>query len=968
MFARRKCVGLLQSVCVLLLAGATGHAQASLRLETLADGSRVFLDRNGRIVGILTAGNSTETIASLSAAPPQLPGWPALVGEVDSTPTVGDVDGDGTLEVVFASYDDNLYVLDTEGRDLVPGWPFRMVSGSGHSPSLADINGDGTLEIFMGSGKAYGLDHAGTSLPGWPKSGFGFVTMSIDDLNRHGGVEIVATDGAGRAYLWSGSGRISPGWPFQFPNVFASSNQGPALGNVDGFGAGEVVLPMDIKPSVYVLSLNGVEVSGFPITFEFGAREGVSLGDMDGDGAQDLVIQVRSGVRVLNGRGQPLPGWPQVAFHGNAPPTVGDIDNDGRLEIVWATPGGDAHVVAFNDDGTLLPGWPITVPSFSFNSQATLGDVDGDGQIDILIGGFTTSFSARGRIYAWHADGTLVRGFPFTVPDGKTILFSAITITDLDEDGDVELLVGAVTGLGGTSDGRVFAFDLDAEYDLKTMEWPTLGHDIRHTKRYELPGERIPMDVRLSPGMLVQETSEGKITARLEFPLDVEPGDVEFRIERLNRIRIPPLVGEQLGGSTSRDTQTLILQFEAAALANALETIPESPTGFVVVEIASEPPRQGRYLVGSDILRTSPRLLSGARIAFSSSPFDLGEVELGTENGARLSVLNLGNEPLFVRDLQVSGDGFRIQSFFPFFLDPGLARDISVFFEPQRIENFEGLLSVVSNARNEEVADVSLLGVGKPPLLAIGTAEGRELLQVTSAGSVFPFAASPLNVLDVEATDDGTYWLVGHNDHNVWEVDGSGVAAPIATQADGILSPTALSLDTEGRLLIANRGTRQILVLDGEAGVNLWADFPSGVTSPTGLAVLPTGEVAVCDAFLAKILAVSPDGSVRTFADETLSTNTRDCEVGPDGSLHVVYSSSSSGPLVLRYVADGSFEVVADSSDGLVSPWGIALDSTGRMYVTDVATKKVLRFDLDGKVEVFADVNPASPLGIAAAQ
>jgi hypothetical protein len=171
---------------------------------------------------------------------------------------------------------------------------------------------------------------------------------------------------------------------------------------------------------------------------------------------------------------------------------VGDLDGDGHLELAYGTIGGDALVFVYRDDGTLQPGWPVTVPGFSFNAPATLGDVDGDGGVDIVLAGFVASFGSTGLVYAWHADGTPVSGFPFLIPNGKTVVHAGVTITDLDQDGDVDLVVGTVTGFGGGFSGGVFVFDLSAPYDSSTMEWPTQGHDIRHTSRYE-PPNRAPV-------------------------------------------------------------------------------------------------------------------------------------------------------------------------------------------------------------------------------------------------------------------------------------------------------------------------------------------------------------------------------------------------------------------------------------------------------------------------------------------
>jgi hypothetical protein len=471
----------------------------ALRLIQATDGSMVFIGTEGEVVGTgADAGPVPETIA---ATPPQLPGWPLRLGEVDSTPIVGDIDGDGDLEVALASFDGNLYVVRADGS-LEAGWPHPMGRGTGQTPSLADIDGDGRLEVFMSTlSDVLGIAHDGSAIPGWPYPGSGFSTTGIDDLDGDGRYEIVAMDRSGHAHALDPGGLLLPGWPFTFADTYARSNVGPALGDVDGDGTAEVAIPLAASPSLWVFSLSGTVLPEFPLLLtQDGLKSGVSMADINGGGGQELIFHDVAGVWVVDGDGSVLPGFPGPQFlAGSRAPAVGDIDGDGHLELAFGGRGGNGRVHVFRHDGSLQPGWPVTVPAFSFNSQVTLGDVDGDGGVDIVVGGFTTGFSTVGRIYAWHADGTPVRGFPFALPEGKAILASSVTITDLDQDGDVDLLVGAITGIGGTSDGRVFAFDLGARYDPTTMEWPTFGHDVRHTSRYEPPDRRPHAVVSVEP-------------------------------------------------------------------------------------------------------------------------------------------------------------------------------------------------------------------------------------------------------------------------------------------------------------------------------------------------------------------------------------------------------------------------------------------------------------------------------------
>jgi hypothetical protein len=493
----------------------------ALRLDTLPDGSTILINREGEVAAIISG---EESHGFVHGPPPQVLGWPLFVGEVEATPTVANITADGRLDVVFGtiSAEGLLYVVDASGR-VRPGWPLTGFR-SGHTPSVANVNDDQNLEIFaQGDLKMAGLRGDGVSLIGWPQGTSGFSTAGIADVDADGVVEIAAMGRNGMAHLWRPDGTEKPGWPYLFPTPEFFSSKGPGLGDLDGDGRLEVAIANQFDPSVFAISSDAVLMQGFPIYLSvFGLKQGLSMADMDRDGLADLVFVASGGLWFVHGDGQPFAGFPTPAPRsGNSPPAIGDLDGDGRLEVVWATIGGDAQVFVYRDDGTPYPGWPVTVPSFSFNPQPTLGDVDGDGAVDIVVGGFTASLSPSGRIYAWHADGTLVAGFPFSIPDGKNVLGSSVTITDLDQDGDVDLLVGTVTGLGGTTDGRVFAFDLPAPYDPTTMEWPTLGHDAQHTARYE-PPDRRPRAV-VSPGATAECTSAAGALVTLDGSLSEDP-------------------------------------------------------------------------------------------------------------------------------------------------------------------------------------------------------------------------------------------------------------------------------------------------------------------------------------------------------------------------------------------------------------------------------------------------------------
>ncbi|MBE0567099.1 MAG: VCBS repeat-containing protein [Krumholzibacteria bacterium] len=142
-----------------------------------------------------------------------LPGFPAsLTTSVGTTwatsPALGDVDGDGDLEIVIAANTagtaSRLLVFDTTGANagkLKTGWPQHLPGSSEGSPVLGDINGDGQVDIIHGIGggdstapnNLYAFNADGTPIDGFPIALGGPVmpSVTICDLDADGDVDLV---------------------------------------------------------------------------------------------------------------------------------------------------------------------------------------------------------------------------------------------------------------------------------------------------------------------------------------------------------------------------------------------------------------------------------------------------------------------------------------------------------------------------------------------------------------------------------------------------------------------------------------------------------------------------------------------------------------------------------------------------------------------------------------------------------
>ena len=173
--------------------------------------------------------------------------------------------------------------------------------------------------------------------------------------------------------------------------------------------------------------------------------------DVTGDGKPELIVGnlLASQVEVYDAALHPLVGWPQAIGGGvRAAAAVADLDGDGKPEILVGA--ADGKLYAWHADGTALAGWPVSVgvePDTTYRILATpaVGDLDGDGHPEVVVP------LTDGRLYAFNADGTPRPGWPISLGElhdayDSQILNSSPRLADLNGDGSLEIVVGSTNG------------------------------------------------------------------------------------------------------------------------------------------------------------------------------------------------------------------------------------------------------------------------------------------------------------------------------------------------------------------------------------------------------------------------------------------------------------------------------------------------------------------------------------------
>jgi hypothetical protein len=322
------------------------------------------------------------------------------VADYTAFPAVGDVNGDGKPDIVTvgSGIDRNgvISVLLNTGtgtfgnrRDYAGGSELRL-------PTLGDVNGDGKLDIVTSHGDwsvpgsvgillnaGDGTFHSRQEYP----VGYHPMHLAVGDVNGDGRNDIVTANQSGSVTVLQNTGN----------GVFTRRDYavgpweswGLALGDVNGDGKLDIVTTAGFYRVVVLLNA-GDGTFGSRQDYNSGYVMSVALGDVNGDSHLDIVTAGSNNVGVFLNAGDGTFGNRQDYYVGREDfscdvwgVALGDINGDGKLDIVatiYLEP--EYFSVLYNQgDGTFgnrqdyEPGGLVT---------ATVGDVNNDGYADVV--------------------------------------------------------------------------------------------------------------------------------------------------------------------------------------------------------------------------------------------------------------------------------------------------------------------------------------------------------------------------------------------------------------------------------------------------------------------------------------------------------------------------------------------------------------------------------------------------------
>lgn len=356
-------------------------------------------------------GNVT-TVSGFAKTPTMLTGQVAfgdLYGNGEQNVVVSTWENDEKYKNERAVYCFSPYDKDGDHKpDLV--WEKRIPYSMFQSPVIANLDGssDGTMEVIVKSHQTpdiYILDHNGNELRRLnpnvaDKRNCNYSALTVADLDDDGQMEIIASYDSLGIYIWRQDGTpftANPFWGAGIPRLASA----PVVCDLNEDGKKEILfsqIQMAVS-KVFAISLEGDKtVAGW-------------------DGSQTIPYTV-------NAHGSTL----------DHTLSVGDINNDGHLEVVIL---GHGCVKAWTHTGEEIFNIPINglFPQENYAANMNtpiLADVDGDAVPDIV-------FYCNKYIYALHNDGSEIMGFPI-ISDEK--FMDTPCVADIDNDGKNELIAG----------------------------------------------------------------------------------------------------------------------------------------------------------------------------------------------------------------------------------------------------------------------------------------------------------------------------------------------------------------------------------------------------------------------------------------------------------------------------------------------------------------------------------------------
>jgi hypothetical protein len=243
--------------------------------------------------------------------------------------------------------------------------------------------------------------------------------------------------------------------PGDFTTVGHYYQGGGSFADLDGDGGRDVIGAAWDSRQLVALHATGAMRAGFPVSLPSAIWSSVAVGDLDANGRLEMVFASlggkiyafrHTGAEWMDGDSNPGTNGVFKALGSTfnpGTPALASLLGNGQLAIVYGSI--DGNLYAWKHDGTNVPGFPVAIGGVL--GSVAVGKIDGaGGPVSIVVP------VAYNSIHVRYADGTNHPGFPVSVPTAGSGQASSPALADMNNDGKLDIVAAS-------TDGRIYVFD-----------------------------------------------------------------------------------------------------------------------------------------------------------------------------------------------------------------------------------------------------------------------------------------------------------------------------------------------------------------------------------------------------------------------------------------------------------------------------------------------------------------------------
>lgn len=325
-----------------------------------------------------------------------------LAGQIVASVALADVTGDDNLDVIVATDSGVVRALDSRGQTLWTSDANLNMGGIINKPAIVDVDDDGVADVIVPS-KNRGLvalnGNRGWEIWNTAETTQGQVVTSplVADLNNDGVVDIVSVTNKGQVVAFSAqNGKAWQLWEANAPKVGYAS---PVVYQDNGLNLVIVTSESNGVTAFDAISgraswtvLDGARIFSTPI-----------VSDINGDDIGEIIVTTESGdIYALNAQFGEEVNSGKLSGKYMATHAKYDVSDDDIAELVMVDRNGNLHVTETNRMRSSLT---INLPgSKNVVASPLLGDINNDGMLDVVVA------SGNGTVSAYSFNRTVREG------------------------------------------------------------------------------------------------------------------------------------------------------------------------------------------------------------------------------------------------------------------------------------------------------------------------------------------------------------------------------------------------------------------------------------------------------------------------------------------------------------------------------------------------------------------------------